>query len=70
MRLAQVVFNGGTVAQLDTALTDNKAAGAWAQDSKGAFQLYIVNGGFVNAGFTAAFPTGFAGVTALTIVGK
>ena len=69
-KLAQVVFNGGTVAQLDTAISGGAATGAWAQDSKGVFALYIVNGGFVNDAFKAAFPTGFAGVTALTVVGK
>lgn len=66
--LAQVVFNGGTVTQLDAALRTAGASGAWAQTSGGVFQLYIVNGGFVNSQFTAAFPSGFSGVTALTIV--
>ena len=68
-RLAQVVFNGGTLVQLDAALVAAKASGGWAQDSKGVFHLYIVGGGFVNDGFKAAFPTGFAGVTAMTVVG-
>ena len=68
-KLAQAVFNGGTVVQLETAITAT-GTGAWAQDSKGVFALYIVNGGFVNDAFKAAFPTGFAGVTAVTVVGK
>ncbi len=68
-KLAQVVFNGGTLVQLDAALVAAKASGAWAQDSKGVFHLYVVGGGFVNDGFKAAFPTGFAGVTAMTVVG-
>ena len=67
---ASVVFNGGTVAQLDAAITAAGGTGAWAQDSKGNFVAYIVGGGAVNAAFTAAFPTGFAGVTALTVIGK
>lgn len=66
--LAQVVYNGGTVAQLETAMVAAGANGAWAQTSSGAFQLYIVNGGFVNDSFRNAFPNGFSGVTALTLV--
>jgi hypothetical protein len=66
--LAQVVFNGGSVAQLDAAMASVNANGAWAQDSSGRFQLYIRNGGFVNDAFRAAFPNGFSGVRALTLV--
>ncbi len=66
--LAQVVYNGGSVAQLEAAVTAAGAQGASAQASNGQFQLYIVNGGFVNDAFRAAFPNGFAGVTALTLV--
>jgi hypothetical protein len=66
--LAQVVYNGGTIAQLEAAMTGVGANGAWAQTSGGAFQLYIVNGGFVNDSFRNAFPNGFSGVTALTLV--
>ena len=69
-KLAQVVFNGGTVAQLEAAVTAANGTGVWAQDSKGVFVLYIVGGGFVNDAFKAAFPNGFAGVTAITVVGK
>ena len=69
-KLAQAVFNGGTVAQLETAVTAGGGSGVWAQDSKGAFVLYIVGGGFVNDAFKAAFPNGFTGVTAVTVVGK
>jgi len=42
----------------------------WAQDSKGVFVLDIIGGGFVNDAFNKAFPTGFSGVTAVTVVGK
>ena len=69
-KLAQAVFNGGTVAQLETAVTGGNGTGVWAQDAKGVFVLYIGNGGFVNDAFKAAFPNGFAGVTAVTVVGK
>ena len=69
-KLAQAVFNGGTVAQLEAAVVAGNGTGVWAQDAQGNFVLYIVNGGFVNDAFKAAFPTGFAGVTAVTVVGK
>lgn len=68
--LAASVFNGGTVAQLDSALAAVAAAGAWAQDASGEYRLYIVNGGFVNDGFRAAFPDGFANQIAITLVGS
>ena len=69
-KLAQSVFNGGSVAQLETAVTAGGGTGVWAQDANGVFVLDIINGGFVNDAFKAAFPTGFAGVTAVTVVGK
>jgi len=69
-KLAQAVFNGGTVAQLETAVTAGNGTGVWAQDSKGVFVLDIIGGGFVNDAFNKAFPTGFTGVTAVTVVGK
>ncbi|MDA0301678.1 MAG: hypothetical protein O2822_04050 [Chloroflexi bacterium] len=68
--LAQAVFNGGSVGQLEGAVTAGNGTGVWAQDSNGVFVLYIVNGGFVNDAFNAAFPNGFIGVTAVTVVGK
>ena len=40
-KLANAVFNGGTIAQLGTALAGAKASGVWAQDSKGNFQVWI-----------------------------
>ena len=66
--LAQVVFKGGAVAQLARDLRAAGASGAWAQDVRGTFVLYIVNGGFVNDPFNRAFPGGFTMVTPLTIV--
>ena len=69
-KLALSVFNGGTVGQLDSALAALAANGAWAQDSNGVFRVYILNGGAVNDSFRAAFPNGFAGRVALTLVGR
>ncbi len=69
-RLAQVVFRGGTVAQLDAALTTARSTGAWAQSSDGTFVLYVVGApSFVNDRFMRTFPNGFATTTALTVVG-
>ena len=70
-KLSQSVFNGGTIAQLGTALGAANASGVWAQDSKGNFVAWI--GGApdsVNKPFMDAFPSGFSGPTALTLVGK
>ena len=66
--IANSVFYGGTVAQLDTALRAVGAAGVWAQDGSGEFVLYIVDGGFVNGAFTAAFVTSLPDPSALTLV--
>ena len=68
-KLANAVYTG-SVADLDKALVAAGGTGAWAQDSKGVFMLYVVNGGFVNDGFKAAFTAGFTTATALTLVGK
>lgn len=65
--LAQAVFQGGTVTQLAAALADLGATGAWAQDANGRFVVYVVNGGFVNEPFEAAFPAGVPGPIALTV---
>lgn len=70
-RLAQVVFTGGTVSQLDTALNAANASGAWAQSANGTFFLYIVGApAFVNVPFREAFPAGFTTTTALTVTGR
>lgn len=71
LRLAQAVYLGGTVGQLDSALIRANASGAWAQAPNGGFYLYIVGAPlFANAPFFVAFPVGFAGTTALTVVGS
>ena len=68
-QLAQVVFNCGTAAQLDAALRSVGATGVWAQSSTGMFHVYIVGApSFANAPFLTAFPSGFAGLVALTLV--
>ena len=69
-KLAQVVFMGGTVVQLDAALVAHNGGGAWAQNAQGVYILYIVNGGFVNDSFKAAFPNGLPNPIALTVVSK
>ena len=67
---ALAVFNGGTVAQLEAAVTAAGGTGVWAQDSKGAFVLDIIGGGFVNDAFKAAFTAGVPASTAVTVIGK
>lgn len=68
-QLAQVVFSGGTVAQLHLPLVDVGADGAWAQTSTGEFVLYLADApAFANVPFATAFPAGFPDVVALTLV--
>lgn len=63
------VFSGGSLVQLEAAAQGTGATGVWAQDATGAYQLLVVGGpAFLKAPFTAAFPSGFAGATALTLV--
>ncbi|MFA7249375.1 MAG: hypothetical protein WC273_07030 [Dehalococcoidia bacterium] len=69
-KLAQVVFNGGSVAGLDAGLRTVGATGAWAQNAQGDFILYVVGGGFVNDPFKVAFPGGFPTATAMTLTGR
>jgi len=65
---ALVVFNGGSVDQLETAAQAGGATGVWAQDAGGTYQLLVVRGPvFVNAAFRAAFPAGLRAATALTL---
>ncbi|MGE3856148.1 MAG: IPT/TIG domain-containing protein, partial [Dehalococcoidia bacterium] len=65
---AQSVFTGGTVGQLEQAVIEAGAAGAWLQDGEGAFVLFIVGGGAVNGPFTSAFPEGFPAAVPLVLV--
>lgn len=63
-----VVFNGGTIDQLEASAIAGGATGVWAQTTGGAYQLLVMRGPtFLNAPFRAAFPTGLKASTALTL---
>ncbi len=65
---AAVVFLGGSVDQLEAAARTSTASGVWAQDGSGAFRLLVVGGPvFLRSEFTAKFPNGFSGATAVTL---
>lgn len=65
---AAVVFLGGSVDQLEVAARTSTASGVWAQDGGGAFRLLVVGGpAFIRSEFTAKFPNGFSGATAVTL---
>lgn len=67
--VAQVVFVGGTVQQLEAAVSAAGARGVWSQDAAGTYRLLAVGApSFVQAPFVAAFPNGFVGATAVTLV--
>ena len=67
-RQSLVVFNGGTVDQLEASASAGGATGVWAQEVTGAYRLLVVGGpAFVNAPFRAAFPGGLSRATALTL---
>lgn len=64
------VFLGGSLDELLTAANDAKAAGVWAQDVKGDFQLLIVGGPtFIIDQFRSRL-SGFSGPTAVTLIGS
>lgn len=66
---AFVVFAGGTSAQLEAAGAAAEATGVWVQNGAGKFFLLVIRGPeFLRREFDAAFPTGFAGTTAMTLV--
>lgn len=66
--LASVVFNGGTVDQLEAAALSQRATGVWVQDSTGVYQLLVVGGpSFLKDAVKAKFPAGFSGVAAVTL---
>ncbi len=67
--IAQVVFPGGSVADLETATASAGGTGVWAQDAAGAYQLLVVGGpGFLKDAFGAKFPGGFMTLVAVTVV--
>ncbi len=66
---AFVVFAGGSSAQLEASAGTAGATGVWVQNSAGRFFLLVVRGpAFLRREFDEAFPTGFAGTTAMTLV--
>lgn len=65
------VFLGGSVADLEASARGLQTGvkGVWAQEPNGNYQLLVVDGpAFLSDGFRKAFPTGFAGTTAVTLV--
>jgi hypothetical protein len=65
--MAQVVFQGGTLEDLEAAAQGAGANGVWAQGPDGSFQLLVVGGpAFLKDGFRARFPNGLA-VAAVTL---
>ncbi len=65
---ALVVYNGGTIDQLEAAASTIGATGIWAQDPGGTYRLLIVRGpAFANAAFRSAFPTGFASAVGVSL---
>ena len=66
---AFVVYAGGSSAQLEAVAAEAGATGVWVQNTAGKFFLLVVKGpAFLRQEFDAAFPTGFAGTTAMTLV--
>ncbi len=66
--IAQVVFLGGTVDDLESATRAAGATGVWAQDATGVYRLLPIGApAFVRAPFLAAFPNGFAVAAAVTL---
>lgn len=66
---ALVVFNGGSVDQLESAALAVGATGVWVQDATGAYELLIVDGpAFLKNVLKTRFPSGFVGVTATTLI--
>ena len=66
---AFVVYASGSAEQLEAAAATAGATGVWVQDTNGKFFLLVVRGpAFLRQEFEAAFPLGFAGSTAMTLV--
>ena len=66
--LAQVVFNGGMVGELEAAALAGGGSSVWVQDSTSAFQLLIAGGPmFLKSEFMARFPGGFPGGIGVTL---
>lgn len=66
--LALVVFNGGSVDDLEVAAKQAGATGVWAQSAGGQYVLLILGApAFVNDSFRKTFPSGFATAIAVTV---
>ena len=67
---AAAVFVGNTVDQMIEAATDARASGVWVQDARADFHLLIVGGpSFILDAFRTKLQ-GFAGPTAVTLIGN
>ncbi|MDP2329035.1 MAG: hypothetical protein Q8M79_13235 [Dehalococcoidia bacterium] len=70
-KVGSAVFQGGTIAQLVTAVVASGGTSVWVQDSNGTWRSYNTLAGgssaFVNNGFNNTFAAGF-GVTAVFVV--
>ncbi|PKN81094.1 MAG: hypothetical protein CVU47_08105 [Chloroflexi bacterium HGW-Chloroflexi-9] len=69
--VGSAVFEGGTIAQLVTAVVASGGTSVWVQDSNGTWRSYSTlatgSSAFVNNGFNNTFAAGF-GVTAVFVV--
>lgn len=69
--VGSAVFQGGTIAQLVTAVVASGGTSVWVQDSNGTWRSYSTtatgSSAFVNNGFNNTFAAGF-GVTAVFVV--
>ena len=66
--MAQKVFLGGSVDDLEKSAARDGAKGVWAQDSRGNFELLVINGpAFINSNFRVAFAGGFSGPVSVTL---
>ncbi len=67
--LTLVVFNGGSVDQLEAAVRQAGASGAWVQDANGTFSVLIPGGpATLRDAFVRSFPKEFAPMTPVLLV--
>ncbi len=67
--LTLVVFNGGSVDQLEAAVRQAGASGAWVQDANGTFSVLIPGGPApLREAFVRSFPKEFAPMTPILLV--
>lgn len=66
---ALVIFGGGSVDQLASAMSTACVRGVWVQDAGGTFSLLVLGGpAFLNEEFQGRFPDGLPCLTAMTLV--